>query len=183
MRHTPSEQSRFGTRGFTLLELIVALAVLSVAVTVFVQLFNASLGLGRSAQDHSVAGELARGQLEAIIRAPEQFLWQVPASPGEAAFPILASAEDPPAGNSFDAPAVLPPAVQPPVTASKEPAQGLYERFRWRAFGRFAGTNPAYCEVTVVVIWEARGRRQMFSLTSAAPVSMAELAAPQGEAG
>jgi len=153
-------------KGFTLIELLVALSVLSIGGGVFVSLFYNSMVMAKSARNRVVAAALADEQLGALLRHPEQFQWEIPAQPGQAQFPVRVSAEDPPAGNPFEAPGAL-PAVQ----AADEREQEVYRQFRWQAFGRSTDAKASYYEITVAVHWEEAGRPQVLAVTSAVPRS------------
>jgi prepilin-type N-terminal cleavage/methylation domain-containing protein len=150
--------------GFTLAEMLVAIAVISVAATVFMSLFFSSMGLAATARDRTIATALAQEELGAILRQPEQYQWQVPAAPSLDLFPIKTSADEPTAGNPVDWPKQL-LAIPQADTRQKD----LYAKFRWQAYGRLASTNAAYCEVTVVLRWAEKGRPQMLALTSSVP--------------
>lgn len=149
--------------GFTLIEMLVALAVIGVAVSVFVSLYGKSRELGRRSVNRAIATELAQAQLAAIVDSPEQFLWEFPEEPGRR-FPIRSAADDPPAGNPF-APPVIPP-VEP--DAKRRVAQ-RYTQFRWSAQGRLPAPGANHYEVSVVVHWEEAQRPQTLALTSAVP--------------
>lgn len=151
-------------KGFSLIELIVALAIVSVAGTVFVSFYTSSIDLGRTAQNRTVAAQLAREQLNTILRHPEKFQWQVPAEAGTAAFPIVVPGEDTKVGNPVQL-----PAVQPPNENSFQRNAAVYDKFHWMAQGRFPDANSAYCEVTVTIQWPEAVRPQMLALTSAVP--------------
>lgn len=162
-RRTVGRPGTRGGRGFTLIETLIALSVVSVAVAIFVNLYGDSLGLGRLAHQRDVASEAAQAQLALITRSPGNFLWKTPVEAAEAQFPILAAEDDPKAGNI-----VRPPAAMPAEEAADMRAKNDYENFRWRAFGRLP-KDKEYCEVTVVVTWKQGGRPEMLALTSALP--------------
>ena len=61
--------------GFTLLELLTALAVLGVAATIFLRLFSSSYSLADTSRSHEVALNLAEEYLAAIQSNPERFAW------------------------------------------------------------------------------------------------------------
>ncbi len=171
-RRTVGRPGRPGGRdftlgGFTLIETLIALSVVSVAVAIFVSLYGDSLGLGRLAHQRAVAAEAAQTQLALITRSPRLFLWKTPAEEAETQFPILVSEEDPKAGNI-----ITPPSAMPADENADERARNDYENFRWRAFGRLP-KDKQHCEVTVVITWKQGGRDEMLALTSAVPRSVA----------
>jgi general secretion pathway protein I len=76
-------------RGFTLIEIVVALAILGVGLIVIIELFAGGLRLGRTSEEFSKAVSLARMKLEEISLDPilqegsetgefdKDFRWQV----------------------------------------------------------------------------------------------------------
>jgi prepilin-type N-terminal cleavage/methylation domain-containing protein len=76
-------------RGFTLIEIVVALAILGVGLVVIIELFAGGLRLGRASEEYSKAVSLARMKLEEISLNPilqegnetgefdKDFRWQV----------------------------------------------------------------------------------------------------------
>lgn len=162
-RRMPSRPAR-GQAGFTLLEVLVALAVMGIAIQVFVSLFNHSVDIGATARYRSLAAHIAEDQLNAITRAPEQFRWEVPAMNADVLFPVRLAEDDPPAGN----PVPLPLAMPPEESAYRREEQTL-GRFRWQAFARLPSANAAYYEVTVAVRWKDAARDQVVTMTAAVP--------------
>lgn len=162
-------------RGFSLLELLVALAVISVAGTIYVSFYSSSLGLAKTARNRAVAAALAEEHLSAILRHPERFLWQKPAEAGLDQFPIAIGEDDPKAGNPVERPAAM-----PADEAADRNQAAMYDAFRWKAYGRLPSLSAAYYEVTVVVHWEEAGRPQLLSLTSAVPRAAADASSRAG---
>jgi len=165
----PAGRSITPRRGFSLLELLVALAVISVAGTVYVSFYSSSLGLAKTARNRAVAASLAEEHLSAILRHPEHFLWQKPAEPGVEQFPIALADDDPKAGNPVERPAAM-----PADEAADRNQAAVYDAFRWKAYGRLPSLTAAYYEVTGVIHWEEAGREQLLSLTSAVPRAAAD---------
>ncbi len=151
-------------RGFTLIELIVALAIISIAGTVFVSMYLSSMEMGRTARNRTIAARLADDQLNTLLRHPEQFQWNVPAEPNVDPFPVTL-----PDGQSSGKTAVGQPSVMPLNQNAFRREEALYDNFHWTAQGRFPNLNSAFCEVTVVVHWMESGRPRMLALTSAIP--------------
>jgi len=58
-----------GQKGFTLLEVVVALAILGVGLTVIIELFSGGLRLGRTSEEYTKAVGYARMKLEEISLA------------------------------------------------------------------------------------------------------------------
>lgn len=150
--------------GFTLVELVVALTVTAVALSVLIAMFNASLGLSNEARGRIMAGELAEAHLNALLASPEMFLWHRDAPNAAGLFAITLGTDDPRAGN-----VVSTPEVQLATRHAQERSESLYRRYRWQAWGRLPAPDaPAY-EITVAVRWQARGRTRTLTLTSSIP--------------
>lgn len=146
--------------GFTLLELLVALTVVSVAAAVFVGMFNGSLGLSRSNSNLAVATELAETQLSALLRAPQDFVWDT--SKGTTRFLVTTHEQEPPGGYP-----VQPPAVTLVTREAQQKLAEHYGQFRWVAFAQLAAPDAAAYEVTVVIRWTDARRPQTLTLSSA----------------
>ncbi len=158
--------------GFTLIELIVALAIISIAGTVFVSMYLSSMEMGRTARNRTMAARLADEQLNTLVRHPEQYQWNIPAEPNVEPFPITLAGSQGSTNN-----AVGQPSVMPLNQNAFRREETLYNNFHWTARGRFPNLNSAFCEVTVVVHWVESGRPQMLALTSALP----RFQLPEGE--
>jgi prepilin-type N-terminal cleavage/methylation domain-containing protein len=146
--------------GFTLLELLVALTVASVAAAVFVSMFSACIGLSRANGNMAAAAELAETQLAAILRAPHDFVWDN--SGGTARIPLATHEKEPPGGYP-----VQPPAVTLVTREAQQRLAARYGQFRWAAFAELSAPDAAAYEVTVVIRWMDAGRPQTLTLTSA----------------
>ncbi|HPO12091.1 MAG TPA: type II secretion system protein [Candidatus Hydrogenedentes bacterium] len=151
-------------RGFSLVEIIVALAVISIAGTVFVSMYMSSMDLARTARNRTIAARLAEEQLNTILRSPAQFHWNIPQTPTMDPFSITAGESKDSRTNTLGLPSVMPLNQN---AFNRE--ETLYNNFRWTAQGRFPALNSAYCEVTLVVHWAEAGRPKMLALTSALP--------------
>lgn len=150
---------------FSLIELIVALAVISIAATIFISLYVSSLNLARSSANRRLAASFAEARLNDLLRHPDRFHWEFPAETGNLnPFPIRSNEDEPKAGNVFD-----PPSILPAELAAVDRQVSLPGRFRWQAMGRLPSLNAAYYEVTVVVRWEESARPQLLALTSSVP--------------
>ncbi len=60
---------RIGRRGFTLIEIVVAMAILGIGLVVIVELFGGGLRLGRTSAEYTKAVSYARMKLEEISLA------------------------------------------------------------------------------------------------------------------
>ncbi|MBI2435095.1 MAG: prepilin-type N-terminal cleavage/methylation domain-containing protein [Candidatus Hydrogenedentes bacterium] len=151
-------------RGFTLVELLVALSVISIAGWVFVSFYSSALDLNRTAVNRATATQIAQDQLLSIVQSPKQYQWALPEQGGADLFSIRKGADDPPSGNPAELPAAM------PVDRNALSQQTNYhERFRWLAFGRLPSPEATYYEVTVVVHWEERSRQESVALTGSVP--------------
>lgn len=59
-------RGRRGQKGFTLLEVVVAMAILGVGLTVIIELFSGGLRLGRTSEEYTKAVGYARMKMEEI---------------------------------------------------------------------------------------------------------------------
>ena len=150
--------------GFTLVETIVALTVISVALSIFVSMFLSATMIAGRARDNTIAAELAAAYLNTLTAAPEIFSWDTHAADANGLFEILEKA---------NAPSGL-WTVPPPETtlAGRDSHQrnvNLYEKFTPRAWGRLPSPDADAYEVTISIHWESRGLPRMFTLTSSIP--------------
>jgi general secretion pathway protein I len=53
-------------RGFTLVEVVVAMAVLGISLVLIIELFSGGLRLARASEEYTIAGQLARQKMEEI---------------------------------------------------------------------------------------------------------------------
>jgi general secretion pathway protein I len=78
-------------RGFTLIEVVVALSILGIGLTVIIELFSGGLRLGRTSEEYTRAVSFARMKMEEISSQPtieegteegefdEKYRWQMTA--------------------------------------------------------------------------------------------------------
>ncbi len=177
----PALLERRRKAGFTLLELVLALAILGLAVTLMLSLFFRSTELGDTVRNRTLAAELAETQLAAILATPEYFTWRLPADRplhalgSTALFPVTPLGSE--AGPDETYP-WRPPSVLPVQDAQAAQDTARYEQFRWRAFvaapgGPYAAyptPGYAYLELSVAVQWEEAGRTRQWVYTSAVPL-------------
>lgn len=149
--------------GFTLVEMLAALAVAAVAAFIMLSLFSWSLVLGQESRRHSMAAGMASELLTRMHRAPDEFVWPGldDVSPGERV-PVEAS-------DAFEADAGL-PAAMPTVSRLRDAEIAFREAFQWEAFARRPDDDANYVELTVAVYWQAQGRERVYTLTSALPI-------------
>jgi len=162
--HQRQSRRAIRNKGFTLVELIIALAVLAVALSGLIALYGVSLELAKEARQKTVAVELASTQMAALSASPEQFIWHVDDSDATALFPITRDEDAPAAGNIVASPEVM--LVNRNAHVHNE---NFYNRFRWKAWGRLSSPDAQAYEITVAVYWRARGKQRSLALTSSVP--------------
>ncbi|MFO7774166.1 MAG: prepilin-type N-terminal cleavage/methylation domain-containing protein [Candidatus Hydrogenedentota bacterium] len=157
-----TERWRYSS-GFTLVEMLAALAVVGVAAFIVISLFSWSLVLAQESRRHSMAVGMASELLTRMHKAPEEFVW-----PG---LDEISSGEHVPveAGDAFDADAGLPRAM-PTVSRLRDAEIAVRDAFQWEAFARRPDDDANYVQLTVAVYWQAQGRERVYTLTGALPV-------------
>ncbi len=160
--------------GFTLLELLTALAVLGVASTVFLRLFSISTSLAATSLSHEVAVNLAEEYLTAIQSNPERFTWPDLEDAASGKVQPIQPKENGEIKESFTSP----PAAMPTVRRAYNRDRSFYNDFSWAAFAVLPEDNAQYVEVIVEISWTDEGSLRRFSLASVVPRSLAERAGP-----
>lgn len=162
-RHSSDPPPRSRRAGFTLIELIVSLFVISVATTIFMHLYATSMDLGKLSRNRQIAVSIAEEQLGLLMQNPERFVWDKDNPDAAGLFRVRASADDPRAG------------VEAQLPSSTLPDEGAYQRettvfdqFRWKAVGKL-GARGLFYEVTVDVSWVQSGKNESVTLTGAVP--------------
>lgn len=156
---------RPNTSGFTLFEVLAALAVLGIASGIFASLFVASMNLGHLNQSQAIASSLADEQLVILRSYPEGFTWPDFDSLEAGQFGPVVPAD--PVGNAVSA--TDPPSVMPFDRPAFERERNFYDLFSWQAFARIPSPDAGYIEVATVVHWVEKGKPQALTLTSAVP--------------
>jgi prepilin-type N-terminal cleavage/methylation domain-containing protein len=162
--HRDSAPSAKG--GFTLIEVVVAIFVMGVAVSVGLSLYAASYSLARDSRLVRIAADLAAEQAQQIEANPGQFTWPA-LEPGEPRSLLPVGAEEGP--QPF-----APPSALPPEERSGRKALTEFEGFTWQAYASRPEGADAFAEVTVVVHWTFEGKPKHFTLTTL-------VARPEGE--
>lgn len=157
-------------RGFTLLEVLVALGVVSVAAWIFISLFTSSLFFSNLSRSHRVAAGLAEEQLAQAVRDPGRFVWDDLAKmePGK---PVKLKLR----ADNADGPY---PVGGPQAEALSKPAQkreeNFYGAFTWQPYAVLPPGDKPYLELVAVVQWKVEGKDYSLSLTSAVPRAQVE---------
>jgi prepilin-type N-terminal cleavage/methylation domain-containing protein len=162
-------------RGFTLIEILVAFAVLGIGISVFVTLFSSSLALAKNSRSQTVAVSLAEAQLHDILSNFAAYQWPAAAIKPETLVEMGLAGEQVPKPHSFS-----PPAVMPVGERADQRERAFYERFRWQAYVRLPHQDSDHVEVCVVVRWTEAGRDLSETLTTVAP--RARLSGGEGSA-
>ena len=163
-RHSSDPPSRSSRAGFTLIELIVSLFVISVATTIFMHLYATSMDLGKLSRNRQIAVSIAEEQLGLLMRNPESFVWDDKDNPDAAGlFRVRANADDPRAGVE----ATLLTSTLPDERAFQREST-VFSQFRWKAVGKL-GARDQFYEVTVDVSWVQSGKNESITLTGAVP--------------
>lgn len=167
------KQQRVLRLGFTLLEVLVGIVVMTVAVAIFISLYTHALALDRASRCSKVASALAEAQLAQLHRQPRQYDWSSlrAAAPGELV-EVALQGEQPGTAHAFP-----PPTAQAVVRTAAARDEDLYSRFGWRMFARRPREEAGYVEVTVSVHWQEEGKEKAFTLTSSVPRTLVEGAA------
>lgn len=150
--------------GFTLLELLTSLVVVSVAVTLFTGMFTASLAMAKQNSLQRIAASLAEEYLTEILIHPGEYDW--PDFSVESTEALLPLTE--PLGRSD------PPNAMPTERKANDRERTRYEDVTWQAFTRLPARDADYAEVIVEVTWTQHGRCRSLSLTSTLPRSAVE---------
>ncbi len=161
--------------GFTLVEILVALAVTSVGITVFLSLYSSSVNLAQTSRNQSVAASLAEEQLQALRQHPGAFQWPEPDAAAGTLVEVTAKDTSDPEWRSFKPPSVLP--TNPRQSAREK---DVYSAFSWQAFATNSAANPGQLDLTVVVRWTEAGRPRLLALTTAILRSEILLARAEG---
>lgn len=158
--------------GFTLLELLTALAVIGIAATIFLRLFSSSVSLAATSLSHEVALNLAEEYLAAIQSNPERFAWPDLEDTASGKVQPIKSIENGELEESFTSP----PAAMPTIRRAYNRDWSFYRDFSWVAFAVLPEGNAQYVEIIVEISWTDEGRLRRFSLASVVPRSLAERA-------
>lgn len=148
-------------RGFTLLETVVALAIVGAATAIGVSLYSAAAQMRLEQRRAALAGELARAQLAQMRQYPQHFEW--PDTLGASFAEVSAKPDSPAAG-------LARPVLQATAAGSAlSQADRVYDGFRWRGFLRRVEGRPGCCEVVLAVYPPGRAEQRAHMLTALLP--------------
>ncbi|MBM3290504.1 MAG: prepilin-type N-terminal cleavage/methylation domain-containing protein [Candidatus Hydrogenedentes bacterium] len=146
--------------GFTLMEVIVALAIIAVAATISVRMFGQSFTAGSDVRDRRAAFGHAEELLADMQRDPASFVWPA------------ANDQLQPVAKKDGHVKVAPPAVRATYPRANNAIVAQYDKFSWRAYVKLpAGAKT--CELTAVVSWVRGGKTRSVTLTALAPRAVA----------
>ncbi|MGI6138045.1 MAG: type II secretion system protein [Candidatus Hydrogenedentes bacterium] len=148
--------------GFTLVEIIVALSIVSLAFSIFISLFLIAVRLAAEERDNSIAMEVGENVLNLLVTCPDSFSWENERTNDLGLFPIVPD-------NSGVLRSKIPPVPTADLVSrhAHERNLGLYNKFNCSVWGRLLSKDAASYEVTVTVSWRSQGRAHECALTSA----------------
>lgn len=170
MTRVPMGPGRAENSGFTLIEVLTALAVMGVAISIFFGLFAASLSLGKSSRAERVAAQLAEEYLTDVQANPGRYRWPdyADGQSGELLRVTLAGIEDAPVHQAD------PPTVMPTYRRAHDRERSFYHDFTWEAFARLPSEGANYVDLILVIRWLHEGHERLFALTTCMPRSVGE---------
>lgn len=168
LTHQRSSSER--EQGFTLVELLTALAVISIAATVFFKLFISSNALADTSTEHEVAADLAQEYLTTIQYSPQLFEWPNYADNSVGELQPVSPIEGGPTIDQF----AQAPNAPLSIRRAHNRETNLYTDFSWQAFARLPHESAQYVEVLVEISWRDNQKIRQFALTSTMPRNDAE---------
>lgn len=148
--------------GFTLIEILVSLAVLSVATSVLVYTIRYSVVISSEVKHRRVAADAATELLTEMQRNPSAFQW-----------PALTDQLQP-VTRGGEVGGVERPDVVVTYPSGDIHVTNLYREFRWRGYARLPQPDSRAVELTVVVFWRDNGRDCQYTMTTMASRRIAE---------
>ncbi len=163
----PREYNR--TRGFSLLEMLAALVVMGIAVSIFFQLFLGAVNLKDSSSKARSAARVAEKTLTQVRANPSAYEWpRYEEAVAGTLIPLLLKGEQ-----THVAPAGQ-PAERPTDRRANERTLAHYSNLTTETYTSMPSADSNYVEVVVVVDWTVEGRRESYSLTTTVPRSLVE---------
>ena len=169
--HPPaSGGARGGRNGFTLIEILTALAIVSIASSLFISMFASSVALAKMSRCRRIAVHVAEAQLSDLLLDAGRYDWPridelevdewVPVRP---ALPVGRQAAGP------GTPVLLSYLPQCADARSDRRDKALYKRFSCETFACIPRKGALYFEVIAVVRWTHAGNEHVYVLTSCVP--------------
>lgn len=156
-------------RGFTLLEMLAAIVVMGVAVSIFFQLYISAVSLEESSSKSQTAARVAEETLTAIKTNPTAYEWpRYEEAEAGALLPLYLR------GQSTQVAQVAQPSEKPPDRRSNERTMAHYSNMTTETYTSVPTADANHALVVVVVVWNVEGRREAFSLSTTVPRSVTE---------
>lgn len=156
-------------RGFTLLEMLTALVVMGIAVSLFFQLFIGAVNLKDSSSKSQSATRVAEKRITEVRANPDAFEWPryEEAEPG-ALLPLY------PVGQSTHVSRAGQPIEQPTDRRASNRTATHYNDLTTEVYTSLPSADANHALIVVVVAWTVDGREETYSLTTTIPRSATE---------
>lgn len=159
------------SRGFTLIEILVALGVIGVGITVLFKTYTSSLALSSANQKNIVASSVAEEYMNELRTHPELFIWpNYNDAASEEGFQSIGRKN----GTQSTIAVVAPPTAVGTNKNDFQRDKNLYRKYAWAAYARQNADSDDYVEVMVEVGWSDKGRDRKLCITSLFPRKDAE---------
>ena len=152
-------------RGFTLLEILVAIVVLATGITGFITLYYSSVGLADFSRNQAIAANVAQGKISELLNDPGAYIWQLRDS-GQGEVLERPKQKDANAEPSKGPYPVSAPNILPVVKNTGQHEKALFEKFSWNAYTEISSKDAGYVFLTVVVRWKEPGQHRVLPLTT-----------------
>jgi len=153
--------------GFTLIEVLAALVILSTATYILVSMFQASRAMARENQLRTIASSMAREHLVYVTQQPEQLDWPVLRPGVLQPVPPKESAPQDTLTNPR-------PSIMPAVRQADRVQRNLYGALQTSTYVLLPAANKTFVEVVAVTEYVHQGRTYTVTLTSALPRAVVE---------
>ena len=152
-------------RGFTLLEILVAVVVMATGITGFITLYYSSVGLADFSRNQAIAANLAQGKISELLNDPGAYVWEL-RDAGQGSVMERPKSKDANAEPVKGPYPVSTPSILPVVKSTGQHEKALFEKFTWNAYTENSNKDAGYVFLTVVVRWEEPGQHRVLPLTT-----------------
>jgi prepilin-type N-terminal cleavage/methylation domain-containing protein len=152
--------------GFTLIEILVALMVMSIAISIYVSLYSTSLDFASAARSELAAKRVAAEYLHELRTRADNFQWPAADAQPGGLYELKARGTEAPIHPD-------PPTVQATTQRASERDRTFYKEFSWRAFASVPADGANYYTVVVEVSWLDDQRLKYLTLSSCVPKPLA----------
>jgi prepilin-type N-terminal cleavage/methylation domain-containing protein len=157
--------------GFTLIEILVALGVIGVGITILFKTYTSSLSVSTSNQQNIVASSVAEEYMNELRIHPELFIWpNYSDTTSNEGFHTIGRKN----GNKSPIVVVEPPTAVGTIPKDNQRDKDLYGEYTWAAYARLNADSDDYAEVMVEISWSDKNRDRKLCLTSLFPRKDAE---------